>query len=135
MRTAKITIDGQEHLLCFSVRVILAINDRYGGMEHVDAALSGEDMGENLKEAIWLISTMMDAGARYARHNELANPEPLSCEDLYDLCGFEDFLGLRGKILETITRGREAHVEVETPKNGETTQGSSGALSGGSGTE
>lgn len=122
MRTSKITIDGKEYILCFSVRVILAFNDRYGGLEHVDAALSGGDMGENLKEAIWMISTMMDGGARYANLNGLYNPPPLTCEDLYDLCGIDDFKGLRGKISETITEGRKVHVELEPPKNGEATQ-------------
>ena len=124
MRTAKIEIAGKEHLLCFSVRVIMAVNDRYGGVEQIDAALSGENLNQNLREAVWLLSTMMAAGARYADLNGIENPPPLSCEELYDLCDTEDFLGLRGKIVETIIAGRTAHVEVEPEKNGMATQGS-----------
>lgn len=124
MRTATININGKERLLCFSMRAILAVNDRYGGVEKIGAALSGESVSQNLQEAIWLISTMLEAGARYAALSGMDNPPALSCEELYDLCGADDLAELRGKIVETIVRGRDVHVEVEPEKNGTAAQGS-----------
>ena len=43
MRTATIDICGREYLLCFSARVVRAVTERYGGMEHIDEALTAED--------------------------------------------------------------------------------------------
>ena len=44
MRTAKISIDGREYLLCFSARVMRACTERYGGVESIDdlAGLKGK---------------------------------------------------------------------------------------------
>ena len=75
MRTATININGEERLLCFSMRAIMAVNDRYGGVEQIGSALSGDDVTHNLQEAIWLISTMLEAGARYAALNGMDNVE------------------------------------------------------------
>lgn len=123
MRTAKISIDGMEYLLCFSARVMRACTERYGGVEKIDDALSAKDPARALDETIWLLGTMMDAGARYARLNGLENPEPLSCDDLYDAAGIDDLAGLKGKISETITNGRTPTLDAVPPKNGEATPG------------
>ena len=39
MRTARITIDGAEHLLCFSARVVRACTERYGDMGNIDQSM------------------------------------------------------------------------------------------------
>lgn len=121
MRVARIEIDGQEHLLCFSLRVLRAVCERYGGVEHLDAATSSEDQAHNLSEAVWQMATMMDAGDRYARERGLDNPPPLTEEQLLDLCTIYDFAKFRAKIRETIISGSEAQIQAEFP-NGETTQ-------------
>ena len=64
MRTATIDICGREYLLCFSARVVRAVTERYGGMEHIDEALSTEDPVKALDESVWLLAAMMDGGAR-----------------------------------------------------------------------
>ena len=128
MRTAKIDICGKEYLFCFSARVVRAVTERYGGMEHLDDALSGKagtdadpNAAKALDEAVWLLATMMDGGARYAKHNGLDNPPALTAEDLLDVLEISDFARLREKIAETITNGKEPHVEADPPKNAETT--------------
>lgn len=123
MRTAKMAVNGQEHLLCFSARVVRACTERYGGVERITDVLSDQDTVKVLDESLWILAAMMDAGDRYAKLNGLENPPPLSCDALYDAMGMEDFAGLQGKIAETIRSGRETHVEVEPGKNGEATQG------------
>lgn len=121
MRTASIEIGGKEHLLCFSARVVRACTERYGGVEHIDTALSADEPVKALDEAVWLLATMMDGGARYARMNEIPNAPALTADELLDVMDIGDFANLKDKIAEAITNGKETHVESEPPKNAETT--------------
>lgn len=121
MRTASIEICGKEHLLCFSARVVRAVTERYGGMEHIDTALSTGDPLKALDEAVWLLATMMDGGARYAKMNGLETAPPLTADELLDVMDLNDFGQLRAKITEAVVSGRETHVEADPGKNAETT--------------
>lgn len=121
MRTASIEIGGKAHLLCFSARVVRAVTERYGGMEHIDAALSADDPLKALDEAVWLLATMMDGGARYAKINGLETEPPLTADELLDVMDLNDFGQLRTKITEAVVSGRETHVEAAPGKNAETT--------------
>ena len=123
MKTARISIDGTEHLLCFSARVMKACADRHGELGKIDEALSKGTQSETLNETLWLLSCMMDAGHRYAKRSGMENPEPLSLEELYDCCDASDLGGIRRKIAETITGGSQTNVEVAPSKHVETTQG------------
>lgn len=122
MRTAKIEIEGREHLLCFSARVVRAVTERYGGVEAIDGALSGSEPVRALDEAVWLLATMMDGGARYAKLNDIDNPPALTADELLDVLDISDFGRLKDKIAETITNGKSVNVEAEPPKNAKTTQ-------------
>lgn len=121
MRTASIEIGGKAHLLCFSARVVRAVTERYGGVEHIDAALSASDPLKALDEAVWLLATMMDGGARYAKINGLETAPPLTADELLDVMDLNDFGQLRTKITEAVVSGRETHVEADPGKNAETT--------------
>ena len=121
MRTASIEIGGKAHLLCFSARVVRAVTERYGGVEHIDTALSAGDPLKALDEAVWLLATMMDGGARYAKINGLETEPPLTADELLDVMDLNDFGQLRTKITETVVSGRETHVEADPGKNAETT--------------
>lgn len=134
MRTARINIDGAEHLLCFSARVVRACTERYGDIANIDDALAGRldvqakdealtggSAVQAMDEAVWIITVMMDAGARYAKLNGLDNPPPLTEEDLLDVCDLGDFTQLISKIKETITNGKTPTVEAEPAKNAKAT--------------
>lgn len=121
MRTASIEIGGKAHLLCFSARVVRAVTERYGGVERIDTALSADDPLKALDEAVWLLSTMMDGGARYAKINGLETAPPLTADELLDVMDLNDFGQLRTKITEAVVSGRETHVEADPGKNAETT--------------
>lgn len=122
MRTARIEIEGREHLLCFSARVVRAVTERYGSVEAIDGALSGSEPVRALDEAVWLLATMMDGGARYAKLNDIDNPPALTADELLDVLDISDFGRLKDKIAETITNGKSVNVEAEPPKNAKTTQ-------------
>ena len=121
MRTASIEIGGKAHLLCVSARVVRAVTERYGGVELIDTALSAGDPLKALDEAVWLLSTMMDGGARYAKINGLETAPPLTADELLDVMDLSDFGQLRTKITEAVVSGRETHVEADPGKNAETT--------------
>ena len=121
MRTASIEIGGKAHLLCFSARVVRAVTERYGGVENIDTALSAGDPLKTLDEAVWLLATMMDGGARYAKINGLETAPPLTADELLDVMDLNDFGQLRTKITEAVVSGRETHVEADPGKNAETT--------------
>lgn len=123
MRTGKIEINKKEYLLCFSARVIRACSKRYGAVDKIWEALSEGEEPEQLDESFWLLSTMMDAGARYAKLEGIENPEPLSFDNLYDLSDLLDLSAAKERIFETIAEGNKREVEVEPDrKNAEAAQ-------------
>lgn len=165
MRTAKIHLDGEDRLLCFSTRVMENVCDKYGGLEGFFAVLQGSSkntmsmdqlrqqlqqnikdgdseafdvtfglltqkiqdnlmakkQGNQLSAVIWAMEQMMAAGARYAKRKGISAAEPLSADDIRDVCDLSDFADLQKSVLETITSGNAREVEAEPPKNAETT--------------
>lgn len=121
MRTAKIRIDGTEYVLCFSGRTMRACTQRYGDVSKIAEALDTKDTVKALDETIWLLSALMDAGARYCRLNGVECPDPLSYDELYDRVDIPDMSSLRYKVMETINAGKEATVVARPGKNTEAT--------------
>ena len=121
MRTAKIDICGRKHLLCFSARVVGSVTERCSGAENIDEAMNAKGPIQELDEAVWLLSAMMDGGARYAKVNDIETAPPLTADELLDVLDIGDFAALREKIAETVTRGTARHVEADPGKNAETT--------------
>jgi hypothetical protein len=123
MRTGKIEINKKEYLLCFSARVIRACSQRYGNVDKIGDALTKGTEIEIMDECFWLLSTMMDAGARYAELEGMENPKPLSYDDLYDTSDLLDLATAKERIFETVAEGNKREVEVEPDrKNAETAQ-------------
>ena len=124
MRTAKIEINKKEYLLCFSARVMRACSERYENAENIGKALTEGTEVQKMDESFWLLSAMMDAGAKYAKMEGISTPPPLSYDALYDLCGMDDLLDMQTKIFETIADGSERRIETEDEegKNAETTR-------------
>lgn len=97
------------------------MTERYGGMEHIDEALTAEDPVKALDEAVWLLAAMMDGGARYAKMSGLETPPPLTADELLDVMDLNDFAQIRTMIAKTMTNGMSRHVEAGPGKNAETT--------------
>lgn len=125
MRTAKITLDGEEHLLCFSTGVVEAACDKYGTLDDFFDALNG-DQSTQLRTVIWALAQMMKAGANYAKRKGIDNPPPLTEADIRDGCDISDLMDLRSKVAETITSGSDRQVEATPPKNVKATPGDEG---------
>lgn len=134
MRTGKIEVNRKEYLLCFSLRVVRDCTERYGNVENIADALNSGTEIHQLDECIWLLSKMMDGGARYAKEEGIENPAPLDYDRLYDLLDLNDIFRMKESIFATVANGNEREVETEPQKekNAEATQQES-LLSGMSG--
>lgn len=117
MRTAKIKLNGNEYLMCFSTRVVRVCTERYGDIDKIGEVLKDAEPLKALDEALWLLSTMLDGGARYAKLNNIENPTAPTFDELYDICDMSDLVGLKEKIQETITGGSKPSVAIESQKN------------------
>lgn len=138
MRTGAIVINKKEYVLCFSARVVRACTERYGSIENIDKYLLEGTETQTMDESVWLLEQMIVAGDRYAKQEGIENPAPLTYDEIYDLCGLDDLMGMRTKIFDAIANGNERKVEVEgdaaDEKNMMTTQQVEPLLSGASGT-
>ena len=117
MRTATIKLNGKEYLMCFSTRVVRACTERYGDINKIGEALKDAEPLKALDESLWMLSAMMDGGARYAKLNNIENPTAPTLDELYDICDMSDLADLKIKIQETITDGAKPSVAIESQKN------------------
>ena len=115
MRTGYISIDGNKHILCFSVRVVRACAERYGAVNGLFEALSAEDEVKALDESLWVLSEMMKAGDKYAKEHGLENSAPLGIDALYDSCDMQDFYNIRASIIVTVNNGKKTKIEADNP--------------------
>lgn len=122
MRTAEIEINGEKHLLCFNLWALIECTERYGSLSGIGTALSEGSIGETAKESLWLLETLMKAGAMYAVEMGLPNTEPLSADKMLRTCGADFFVNLKAKIMDAINTGMSTNVKAENSKNVETTQ-------------
>ena len=123
MRTGTITLNGQQHILCFSVRVVRNCTERYGSMKGLHEALSSESELQVLDESLWLLRELMEAGAKYAALHDLETVKPLTADELQDTCDLNEIGGIKTAILLTLKNGKKRNVEVEGSPNAEATQG------------
>ena len=73
LKSATITIAGQEYELVLTTRATRLIAQRYGGLEHLGQALeTSEDMDKSLGEVIWLIALLANQSVQI--HN-LTHPD------------------------------------------------------------
>lgn len=121
MRTAKITLDGEERLLCFSTGVLEAACDKFGSAQGFFNALGGENESDRIRTTMWALARMMEAGSRYAERKGIPTAPPLDEEDIRDLCDLSDISMLSAKVQETITNGSQREVEADPPKKGAAT--------------
>ena len=122
MRTAKYKVNGKDYTICFSLRVVRACAEKFGGMGALDEALTGKSQLEQFNNVIWLLAQMMDAGERFDRL-EGRNPDKALTEDeLLDAQGMDDLSSLKETIFATMSGGKN-NVDIEPDeKKPETSQ-------------
>ena len=116
MRTGKVEINGKEYLLCFSTRVLMALEERGGSSEAELQRIMDE---HKVSDLFWLLEKMIDAGDRYAKLEGIENPGTISGDNLIDLVGVDDYETMFQSIVGAVAAGNTPEVKVKT-KNAET---------------
>lgn len=119
MRTAKAKIHGKEYLICFSTRVLMALEEREGDGS---AGLEKIMKTQKVSDIFWLIAQMIDAGDRYAKIEGIDNPGTISYDELVDTLGVDEYQGVFGAITEAVQKGTKPEVQTKPAKNAKTTR-------------
>lgn len=114
MRTTTLNLKGKDYILCLSLKGIDNLAKRYGSIDNASLAMAKPD----ICDVIIILAEMMSCGAKYAKLNDIANPEPLTEEELGYGLDITDFAPIMAKIQETQKLSGER--EVETLPNGKT---------------
>lgn len=119
MKTIKLC--GKEYPLRFSLRVVKACEERYGSLEKMfDAVKMKADEASGglgvVDECLWLFSSMLDAGYRYAKLNGDASEVPPDADALLDAMDIPD---MQSALFAAIAGDNERTVEAKPGKNGE----------------
>lgn len=109
MRTSKINLLGEDYALCFSAGVMIACDEKYGG---VDKAMQEMAAGK-FEPAFWLLYQMMLAGQAYCDINHIHNPEVKSYDYLMTMVGVDELANIHKSITETVQSGNKRNFEVE----------------------
>lgn len=123
MKTVKIKINGTEHTLCYSVRVVRAAVERFGTLEAMSEVLFGGNSPESIDARLWLLAQEMEAGARYAARCGENAPEPLSVEEIMDTVPGMQFGDILTEAINAVVEGSSTSIDAEAPagKNAEAT--------------
>lgn len=129
MKLGTIKILGKEYVTCFSLRVVKAVTERYGGVSDMAGALTPADDSEAsviavMDESLWVLTTMMEAGYRHAKREGLDALEPPTMDELLDGCDLSDLGTIKAGISETMSDNSERSVEAVPSKKDDTTQDS-----------
>ncbi|EEZ91515.1 hypothetical protein HMPREF0578_1238 [Mobiluncus mulieris 28-1] len=117
LKSATITIAGQEYELVLTTRATRLIAQRYGGLEHLGQALeTSEDMDKSLGEVIWLIALLANQSVQIHNltHPDDKRPE-LTAEAVELLTVPADLADYREAIAQALQRGTQRAIMTETP--------------------
>lgn len=113
MRTGKVKIKGEEYLTCFSTRVLIDIEDKYGDSTE---GLKGIMERAKVSELFWLMARLIDAGNRYAEMEGIENPGILSEDELIDSVGVDEYATIFKGVADTIAAGDKQTIQTKPTK-------------------
>ena len=116
MKTVDLNLAGKTYKLCFNLKALIDICEKYGDIDGLFAALGDSNTATAMLTFGWLASSLANAGADYEAL--FGNDAPhISYEELVALCDARDFIEIKGAVIKAISA--EASVKVSTPKNAE----------------
>lgn len=119
MKVITVEIGREKRYLCYSLRVIKAIEEKFGGEGEMRAKLT-EGTGQAVDITCWLMNQLMLGGKKYADKMGLKCPDPLSAEDMLDLYDVADLMEMQKTIQSALAAGMSQDVTAES-KNAEAT--------------
>ena len=113
MRISHITINGKDHILCMSNRVLVDLEAKG---QNLQTFLSDEN--KTVTHICWLLRRMSEAGRAYAKLANLGEYPAISEDDILDTSGSDDYEEYMRAIAEAASGERK--VDAEPPKKDET---------------
>lgn len=113
MRTTKINIRGTEYTACFSTRVVVDLEERFGDITKGLERIMSE---KKVSEMFWLLSRMLNAGKKYCDLEGVEAPEPPTEDQLLDLVGIDEYETMFSGIADAVKAGNEQKIQTK-PKN------------------
>lgn len=113
MRTGTYRIEDEEYMLCFSAAVSIACEEKYGTYQEVPI--------KTLADTTWFLHQMMLAGYEYAQIKGIEVKKPPTYKALLAVTDIADLPKINAAIVNTLNKGLKRNVELEQPKNVETT--------------
>lgn len=123
MKTVRVEIDEREYILCCPISVMKELNEHFGGIEKIDELFNYGDLSTIVDESMWILSTFMRAGERYAEKNGIECSEALTVEQLQDVCDIETLFDLRESLFEIMSASTKQEIELEPQKENGATPG------------
>lgn len=121
MKVNYINIGTKAYPMCLTLKAARKMDERYGGLEHIDSAFTGKKTMEMLAEALFLLSALLEGGYDYAKASGQEADQPPKEEGLECLFGLDDLGGLQATVLSGMAASAPT-VELEPDlKNGEAT--------------
>lgn len=111
-RTTTINICGKDYILCYSTRVVRSLDEQYGSPGKIAEIIESKNVIERIDAHIFILSQLIKAGARFAKREQIENPEPLSEKDLKNVFNSLKFETMERKIKEAIAVGAKVSNEV-----------------------
>lgn len=116
-----INLCGKEYPLRFSLRVVKNCEERYGSLEKMFDVIQMKSDAESgslclVDDCLWLLSSMLDAGFRYAKLNGDALEVPPDTDALLDVL---DLPSMQAVLFSAIAGDNARTVEASPGKNGE----------------
>ena len=106
-KAIRVEFCGEKRLFMYSLRVASDVLNR------------DDTNTDEISDVAFAASRMMEAGARYAKANGYENPDPLTEEQVLDLCDMEDY-GIIAEIIKTATRiGKKTEIAAVDGDGGE----------------
>lgn len=122
----KVPLLGKERWFCFNLRAQIAVAKKYGSLPNAvqvlnDVFFGQQDVGDDVKCQIvadWC-EALTIGGRAHARREYGEESEPVTADDVLDLCSPYEIGDTATAILAAINDGDEREVEDPEPENGQ----------------
>lgn len=82
-RTVTIRLNGKAHTLCYTVRTVRAVTEKFGSPEKMDEVITQSPSAiERTESLIFVLHALILSGARFCILNGIDNPPPLSIDEV-----------------------------------------------------
>lgn len=102
----------EKYPACMSIAATKAISERFGGLDNIGKT-EGQTEARMLEDAIFLLHTLMESGAKFVRLTEDRTVQVPTIEDMEDLYGMDDLATIQGVSAAIITEGSKRTVETD----------------------